>query len=95
MNASTSEVSRRNEEIKRALVVGKTSAGAVLPSFFEKLPSGALFQYAVSDYKSPKKILLEGRGVQPNISVTITRQYLLQGRDIFIDTAIKEILKRK
>lgn len=95
-SASTSEVFAAGmQEIGRAKVIGQTTAGAVLPSFFEKLPTGAIFQYAISDYKSPNKVLIEGRGVKPDKDVKITRQSLLSGRDIFIDTAIKEILQGK
>lgn len=95
-SASTSEVFAAGlQEIGRAKVIGNTTAGAVLPSIFEKLPTGAIFQYAVSDYKSPNKILIEGRGVKPNTEVKLTRQSLLEGRDIFVDTAVKEILQGK
>src|SRR5262249_24493390 len=87
-SASTSEVFAAGlQDLGRAKIVGETSAGAVLPSYFEKLPSGALFQYAITDYKSPNKVLLEGRGVKPDIEVNLTRQSLLEGRDVFIETA--------
>lgn len=81
--------------IKRAKVVGTTSAGAVLPAIIEKLPTGAKFLYATSDYRSPGNILVEGRGVKPDVEVKLTRKTLLQGRDLQIETAIKEILKNK
>lgn len=81
--------------IKRAKVVGTTSAGAVLPAVIEKLPTGAKFLYATSDYKSPNNILVEGRGVIPDVEVKLTRKTLLKGRDLQIETAIKEILKNK
>lgn len=93
---STSEVFAAGmQEIGRAKVVGETTAGAVLPSVMEKLPTGALFQYAISDYKSPNKILIEGRGVKPDIEINLTRQSLLEGRDLQMETAIKEILRKK
>ncbi len=54
-SASTSEIFAAGmQEIGRAKVIGEKSAGAVLPSVFEKLPNGATFQYVISDYKSPK-----------------------------------------
>ena len=91
---STSEIFAAGlQEIGRAKTIGETSAGAVLPSIFEKLPTGALFQYAFSDYKSPNKILIEGRGVKPDMEVNLTRRSLLENRDLYMETAIKEILK--
>lgn len=91
---STSEVFAAGmQEIGRAVIVGGTSAGAVLPSVFDTLPTGAIFQYAVSDYRSPKNILIEGRGVIPDIVVAQTRAALLAGRDPQLEAAVKEILK--
>ena len=94
-SASTSEVFAAGlQETGRAKIVGETTAGAVLPSVIEKLPDGALFQYAIADYKSPKKILIEGRGVIPDIQINLTRQTLLENRDLQIETAVKEILEK-
>jgi len=91
---STSEVFAAGmQESGRAVTIGETTAGAVLPSVFEKLPTGAIFQYAISDYRSPKDILIEGRGVPPNITAPQTRESLLAGRDAQLDAAIKQILK--
>ncbi len=86
---STSEVFAAGmQETGRATLIGETSAGAVLPSVFEKLPTGYLFQYAISDYRSPKNILIEGRGVVPDIDVRLTRSSLLAGRDLQLETAL-------
>ena len=94
-SASTSEVFAAGmQETGRATVIGERSAGAVLPSVMEKLPTGALFQYAIADYKSPNKILIEGRGVIPDIKVKLTRRTLLENRDLLIETAVKEIIKK-
>ena len=89
---STSEVFAAGmQETGRAVVLGETSAGAVLPSVFEKLPTGYLFQYAISDYRSPKNILIEGRGVVPDLHVKQSRDSLLAGRDAQLDEAVKLI----
>ena len=91
---STSEVFAAGlQESGRAKVIGERSAGAVLPSVFEKLPTGATFQYAISDYKSPKNVLIEGRGVVPDTEIRQTRQGLLAGRDLPLEEAIRQILK--
>lgn len=81
------------QDAGRGITVGETTAGAVLPSVFENLPTGYVFQYAISDYKSPKNVLIEGRGVAPDVKVKITRESLLTGRDIQLEAAIGEIRK--
>ncbi|MGB7070065.1 MAG: S41 family peptidase [Pyrinomonadaceae bacterium] len=94
-SGSTSEVFAAGlQEVGRAKIVGDTTAGAVLPSVFDKLPTGAIFQYAISDYRSPKKVLIEGHGVAPDVKVLLTRAQLLHGRDSQLDAAIKFILHR-
>ncbi len=95
-SASTSEIFAAGlQEIGRAKVVGERSAGAVLPSVFDKLPTGAIFQYVVADYKTPKNILLEHRGVIPDKEVKLTRESLLEGRDLQLEEAIKLIKNAK
>lgn len=90
---STSEVFAAGmQEIGRAKVVGEISMGAVLPSVFDTLATGAIFQYPISDYKSPKNILIEGRGVVPDKEVKTTRKSLLEGRDLQIEEAVRQIL---
>jgi C-terminal processing protease CtpA/Prc len=54
-SASTSEIFAGGmQEIGRAVVVGDRTVGAALPSVFQKLPTGALFQYAIADFKTPR-----------------------------------------
>ena len=92
-SASTSEIFISGlQEIGRAKIVGETSAGAVLPSVMDTLPTGVTFQYAVSDYRSPKNVLVEGRGVPPDVEVKQTRQALLNGKDLPLEAAEKIIL---
>jgi carboxyl-terminal processing protease len=76
------------QEAKRAIVVGDTSLGAVLPSVIESLPGGAVMQYVVADFKTPKGVALEGRGVQPDRRVVETRAALRGGRDPVLDAAL-------
>jgi carboxyl-terminal processing protease len=93
-SASTSEVFAAGlQETGRARIVGETTMGAILVSLFDRLPTGAIFQYAISDYKSPKKILIEGRGVKPDVEVKLTRESLLAGRDLQLEAAVREALK--
>ncbi len=95
-SGSTSEVFAAGmQENGRAIVVGERSAGQILLSLFDTLPTGAIFQYAISDYKSPKSILIEGRGVIPDVEVKTTRQTLLEGRDAPLEEAVRQIKKGK
>lgn len=92
LSASTSEVfSGGMQELGRAVIVGETSVGACLPSVFQKLPTGALFQFAIADFKTPKGILIEGRGVIPDAEVKWNRASLLTGRDAQLETAIERL----
>lgn len=93
-SASTSEVFAAGmQENGLARIVGERTAGAVLPSVFTVLPTGAVFQYVISDYKSPKNILIEKRGVAPDIEVKQTRAALLEGRDLPLEEAVRQIVK--
>lgn len=94
-SASTSEIFAAGmQELGRAVVVGERTAGAALPSYFQKLPTGALFQYAIGDFRTPRGMLIEGRGVTPDVEVKLTRKSLLEGRDLQFDAAIEQIGKQ-
>jgi carboxyl-terminal processing protease len=96
MSASTSEVfSSGIQEIGRAVIVGERSAGAALPSLFQKLPTGALFQFAIADFKTPKGVLIEGRGVTPDVEARYDRASLLAGRDAQLEAAVEQIRKSR
>ncbi|MBC8133445.1 MAG: hypothetical protein H7X95_10735 [Deltaproteobacteria bacterium] len=87
--ASASEILAGGlQESGRARVVGDTTVGAVLPSVVESLPRGALIQVVVADFKTPKGVLIEGRGVQPDRRVLETRAAFRAGRDPVIDAAL-------
>jgi carboxyl-terminal processing protease len=87
--ASASEILAAGlQEAKRAVVVGDSTLGAVLPSVIQALPGGAVMQYVVADFKTPKGVLLEGRGVQPDKRILETRAGLRTGRDPVLDAAL-------
>lgn len=91
---STSEIFAIGlQENGRAKVVGEQTIGASLPSFIEILPTKALFQYPIMDYRSPRGVLVEGKGVTPDIQVFHTRKSLLEGRDLPLEVALQEILR--
>jgi len=92
LSGSTSEIfSSGIQEMGRAVIVGERSVGAALPSVFQKLPTGALFQFAIADFKTPKGVLIEGRGVIPDIEVKYDRASLLAGRDAQLEAAVEQI----
>lgn len=87
--ASTSEMLAAGlQEAKRAVIVGDTTLGAVLPSAIERLPGGAVIQYVVADFRTSGGTLIEGRGVQPDRRVIETRAALRSGRDPVLDAGL-------
>lgn len=90
--ASTSEIFAVGlKENGRAIVVGERSAGAALPSVIERLPTGAFFQYAIMDYKTPQNNSIETIGVEPDLEILQTRESLLSGEDSPLKEALKLI----
>jgi len=83
------------QENGRAKIVGRPTIGAALPSVIEALPTGARLQYAIGAYCTPKGVVIEGRGVQPDAPVEITRRDLLAGRDPVIEKAVSMIQERQ
>jgi carboxyl-terminal processing protease len=88
-SASTSEILAGGmKDLGRARVFGTRTAAAALPSYFEKLPNGDGFQYAVANYISQGGKPLEGLGVTPDVETPLTREALLAGKDPALDAAI-------
>jgi carboxyl-terminal processing protease len=87
---STSEIfAQALHDLGRIEVFGaRPSQGAALPSLIEKLDSGAVLQYVVADYKSPKDISVEGNGVQPDHPVTESRADYAAGKDPVLEAAL-------
>jgi carboxyl-terminal processing protease len=95
-SGSTSEIFAGGmKDLKRARIFGTRTAGAALPSVFEKLPNGDGFQYAVANYVSQGGKPLEGIGVIPDEEIRFTRQQLLAGQDPPLDAAVTWIQKQK
>jgi carboxyl-terminal processing protease len=95
-SASTSEVFAGGmQDLKRARVFGMRTAGAALPSVFERLPNGDGFQYAIANYISEGGKQLEGAGVIPDQTAGPSRRALLEGRDPALDRALEWIAASK
>ncbi len=54
-----------------------------------------LFLVAIADFKTPKGILIEGRGVIPDAEVKWNRASLLAGRDAQLETAIERLAQSR
>ncbi|MBC7808818.1 MAG: hypothetical protein H7145_22015 [Akkermansiaceae bacterium] len=88
---STSEIMAAGlQEAKRAKVIGRQTAGMVLPSQVVVLPDGGRLQFVFADFRTPKGVFLEGRGVTPDIPVTLTRASLAASPtgDPILDAAV-------
>jgi carboxyl-terminal processing protease len=93
---STAEIFAEGlKDLGRARVFGTRSAGAALPSLFERLPNGDGFQYAIANYISADGKPLEGIGVIPDVEVKLTRQALLDGDHPVVDAAVKWIAQQR
>jgi carboxyl-terminal processing protease len=79
------------QEMRRARVVGRRTGGMVLPALITALPGGARLEHAIADFKTPKGVLIEGRGVTPDIPVPLTRNLLLADPDPDVTAALKWI----
>lgn len=83
------------QENGRALVVGEKTAGATLPSMVVELPTGAVMQYPIANYRSSNGAFLEGNGVTPNFPVALDRKTLAAGSDAQLDKALSLIKENK
>lgn len=91
-NASASErFAACLQSIGRGVVIGERSRGAVGPSSVMKLPNGTSFLYLTAQSLTPDGIVLEGRGVIPDIVVRPDREALLHGKDAQLDRAVEYI----
>lgn len=94
LSASTTEIFAAGlQESKRAFIVGTPTAGAVLPSLFQSLPTGGGMQYVVANFETRKGVVLEGKGITPDRPVKLNRADLLAGHDSILDAAVKLLEK--
>ncbi len=81
------------QDLGRARVFGTRTAGMVLGSSIEKLPSGDGFQYVFAGYVTSGGRKLEGAGVVPDVVAPPDRKALLAGGDPALDAASSWILR--
>ena len=75
----------------RGVVVGDRSPGVALGTQFTQLPNGALFVHPDRQYRMTDGTVLEGRGVVPDVEVSLDRELLVQGVDSQLQAAIRSI----
>ena len=83
------------QSVGRALVVGDTSMGAVLPAAMERLPNRDVLYHAFAEFITVDGIALEGRGVYPDRVVPLTREELIAGRDPAMHAALTWIKEQQ
>lgn len=79
------------QSLGRARVFGQTSMGQALPALFDRLPNGDVLIHAWGDFVTGTGVRIEGRGVVPDVPVTVTREGLLAGRDAALEAALRWI----
>ena len=83
------------QEIGRAVVIGRTTKGSDMDADLEALPTGAYLLYAVGQPRTPKGVVIEGRGVIPDKEVSLTRAGLLAGNDEQLSAAVRYLTGKK
>lgn len=89
MSMSTSEIFAGGlQGVQRALVFGEVTGGQALPALMVRLPNRDVLMYVFADFVGPDGTRIEGRGVQPDRLVPLTRQRLLEGTDAALEAAV-------
>lgn len=89
---STSEIFAAGlQALGRARVFGEPSGGQALPALMQRLPNQDVLMYAFADFVDPQGIRIEGRGVIPDVTVPLSRDDLLTGRDAALEAALEWI----
>ena len=83
------------QDLRRATVIGRRTAGAVLASWFYRLPGGGELQLSREDYLTPKGRRIEGTGVVPDIEVTRTLEHIRGGRDPDLELALQVLRQER
>lgn len=94
-SASSAEVfAAALQHHRRAILVGKTTAGSVMTSRLFSLPDGGTLSLAVSEFVAPDGRRLEGVGVRPDVDAISILAAVRAGRDILLEAAIAALEAR-
>jgi carboxyl-terminal processing protease len=90
--SSCEEFSGALQANQRAVIVGGRTSGSDLVADIMILSNGATFFYPIAQTQTADGTVLEGRGVIPDLEVSLDRQQLLQGVDAQLEAAIDYII---
>lgn len=91
-SVSTSEIFAGGlQGIGRARIFGEVTSGQALPALMGRLPNRDVLMHAFADYVGPDGTRIEGRGVEPDEVVPLTREDLLAGVDGPLEAALRWI----
>lgn len=90
--SSSEEFSGAMQANQRAIIVGERTSGSDLVADILSMPNGATLLYPIAQTRTSDGTILEGRGVIPDIEVSLDRDSLLQGRDVQLEAAIDYLL---
>jgi carboxyl-terminal processing protease len=75
--------------LRRARVFGRQTMGQALPALTKQLATGDVLIYAIGDYTTSSGRSLEGEGVIPDVSISLSTAALAAGRDQAMDAALR------
>lgn len=76
------------QALGRARLFGTPTAGVALPASLAPLPNGDSLLHAVAEFTTPRGTVLEGDGLQPDVSVPLTRAAVAAGEDPVLAAAL-------
>jgi carboxyl-terminal processing protease len=90
--SESEEMTAGLQALGRAFVIGRRSRGEDMDATLEGLPMNWLaLLYPVGLSRTPKGVVIEGRGVIPDLDVKLTRAELLEGKDAQLEAAIQHL----
>ena len=63
------------KDYKRAVLIGSKTFGKAYVQRLQQLKDGSRLRFTVAQYYSPKKQLIHGKGIEPNIAVPLSPNY--------------------
>ncbi len=80
------------KDAKRATVIGAATCGCVLAiRTRHALPDGGELDVSELDYRTAQHVRLEGHGIMPDESVSLSRRDLYSGRDRVLESALARL----
>lgn len=76
------------QAIGRAVIIGERSPGYLLGAKWSRLPNGLSFMHAILQPLPHGGIIVEGKGVKPDIEMALNRNDLLKGSDSQLQAAV-------